>query len=115
MPHRCNGFPRETHEGQSNPDAFRSRPMTTGSEVALLAHLTHERLIALRLPGMAKLSNSKGDPQISPPCFSRCSSASWSTRGPARDTKAARHAPQVRGVALERRSRGHRFAPAARH
>jgi hypothetical protein len=43
--------------------------MAAGSEVALLANLTHERLIALGLPGMAKLSKRKGDSPISPLFF----------------------------------------------
>jgi hypothetical protein len=71
--------------------------MAAGSEVALLANLTHERLIALGLPGMAKLSKRKGDSPTSP-LFFEAALGLMVARAAARH-KAARHAPQVRGLA----------------
>ena len=82
----------------------------------MLAHPTHERLIALGLPGMAKaFEDQRRSPDIAALSFEERIGLMVDREAAERDTKRSVHAPQVRRAAAERRRRGRRPANPARH
>ena len=77
----------------------------------MLAHPTHERLIALGLPGMAKaFEDQRRSPDIAALSFEERIGLMVDREAAERDDQAPSHAPRVRRAAEERRRRGRRRA-----